>query len=462
MKEQMRSGQTRRDFLCRAGIVPLVLTASKTSAESAGRPRPNIIFILADDLGSADLGCYGQNLIRTPRIDRMAREGMRFTQCYAGAAVCAPSRNVLMTGMHTGHTRIRGNSPAVGGTIETFGEGARRLSLEASDVTVAEHLKTAGYATGITGKWGLAEPDTEGIPNRKGFDEWFGYLNQNHAPYYFTPYLWKDERQFPLVGNRDGQRGQYTHDLFTGFALDFIRRHRQHPFFLYVAFTIPHERLEVPDLGEYSDRPWPERAKIYAAMVSRMDKHVGQILDLLKELGVDGQTLVFFCSDNGAPRKDFGDLFESNGQLQGWKGELREGGIRVPMIARWPGRVPAGKESSAPWYFADFLPTAAGLAGFKPPSSDGRDVLPLLTGKQADLPARFLYWESPGKRFEQAVRFGRWKGYRAGLDGVLELYDLANDPSEKQNVAEAHVQVVAQISEYLKSARAESPNWPTR
>jgi len=195
MLNRSRSDHTRRDFLQRAGFAPLILTASKTSAKIADRTRPNIVFILADDLGSADLGCYGQKLIRTPRIDRMAREGMRFTQCYVGAAVCAPSRNVLMTGMHTGHTRIRGNSPDVGGTIETFGEGSRRLSLEASDVTVAEYLKKAGYATGRTGKWGLAEPDTAGIPNRKGFDEWFGYLNQNHAPCYFTPYLWKDERQ---------------------------------------------------------------------------------------------------------------------------------------------------------------------------------------------------------------------------------------------------------------------------
>jgi arylsulfatase A-like enzyme len=188
---------------------------------------------------------------------------------------------------------------------------------------------------------------------------------------------------------------------------------------------------------------------------------LGQILDLLKELGVDGRTLVFFSSDNGAPGKDFGDLFESNGKLRGWKGELSEGGIRVPMIARWPGKVPAGKECRAPMYFADFMPTALGLAGLRPPSCDGQDVLPLLTGKQADLPARFLYWESPGKRFEQAVRFGRWKGYRVGLDGALELYDLINDPSEKRNIAGANPEVVAQIRKYLEGARTESPNWPT-
>jgi len=217
----------------------------------------------------------------------------------------------------------------------------------------------------------------------------------------------------------------------------------------------------VPDLGEYADRQWPERARIYAAMVSRMDRHVGQILDLLAELGIESRTVVFFSSDNGAPRKDFGGLFESNGTLRGFKGELREGGIRAPMIVRWPGRVPAGREDGTPWYFADVMPTLAGLAGAKAPPCDGIDVSPLLLGKQKGLPERFLYWESPGNKFEQAVRFGRWKGHRVGLGSPLELYDLANDPSEKQDVAAAHPEVVARILAYLRSARTESPNWPS-
>ncbi|NWG12221.1 MAG: arylsulfatase [Acidobacteria bacterium] len=459
MANRRNRRHTRREFLQRAGLAPVVLSAA---ARLPAAPRPNIIFIMADDLGFGDLGCYGQKLIRTPRIDRMAKEGTRFTQCYSGSPVCAPSRNVLMTGMHTGHTRIRGNSPEVGGTVETFGEGARRLSLEDSDVTVAEFLKRAGYATGVTGKWGLAEPDTAGVPNRRGFDEWFGYLNQNHAPYYYTDYLWKDERRFPLEGNRDGKREQYTHDLFTGFSLDFIRRHHAHPFFLYIAYTIPHERLEVPDLGEYAGRPWPERARIYAAMVTRMDRDVGQMLDLLKGLGIDKRTLVFFTSDNGAPKKDFGDLFKSNGPLRGWKGELWEGGIRVPMIARWPGTVPAGRVCHVPWYFADFVPTAAGLAGVEIPACDGIDVSPVLTGKRRAPSDRFLYWEYPGKTFQQAVRFGKWKAHRTGLNGPLTLYDLEVDPSETTDVSAAHPSVLARIGEYLEDARTESPNWPTR
>jgi len=416
---------------------------------------------MADDLGYGDLGCYGQQLIQTPRIDRMAREGMRFTQCYAGSPVCAPSRNVLMTGFHTGHTWIRDNSPQVGGEVESFGEGQRRLSLRAEDRTVAQVLKQAGYATGITGKWGLAEPDTAGVPNRKGFDEWFGYLNQNHAAYYYTPYLWKNEQRHELAGNQDGRRGQYSHDLFTGFALDFIRRHAGTPFFLYVPYPIPHEKLEVPDLGAYATNSWPAPAKIYAAMVSRLDRDVGRILDLLKELNLERNTLVFFTSDNGAPQKPWGDLFRSNGGLPGRKGELLEGGIRVPMIARWPGHVAAQKVSDAVWSFADVPPTLAALAATPEPACDGIDVSPVLLGRTTRLPERFLYWEIPKQGLSQAVRWGNWKAVRQPGRNPLELYDLKSDPGEQKNIAAAHPDVLARIEAYLKTARTESPHWPS-
>jgi len=427
--------------------------------------KPNIIFIMADDLGYADLGCYGQKLIQTPNIDKMASEGTRFTQCYAGSTVCAPSRCVLMTGLHTGHARIRDNSPKVGGMLEAFGEGSRRLSLEAEDVTIAEVLKRAGYATGITGKWGLGEPNTDGVPTRHGFDEWLGYLNQNHAPYYYTTYLWHNEKKMPLKGNENGKRGQYTHDLFTNFALDFIRSHKDGPFFLYIPYCIPHRRLEIPSTEPYSDKPWPEKAKIYAAMITRMDKDVGRILNLLKELAIDENTIVFFTSDNGAEGKAKGwrNLFQSCGLLRGAKSSPYEGGIRVPMIVRWPNHTPAGAVSEAVWYFADFMPTAAALAGARPPKNiDGINVLPALLGQNQDTADRFLYWEIFGHGFKQMVRWRNYKAIRDGLGKPLELYDLKADIAEKNNIAAEKPNVVAKIEDYLKTARTGSPNWPVK
>ena len=460
----------RRDFLKAAGTFAagtLIYGCSRAvSGGGAGLSRrPNMIFIMADDLGYGDLGCYGQKLINTPNIDRMALEGIRFTQCYAGAAVCAPSRSVLMTGQHTGHTRVRDNSPAVGGVLEAFGEGSKRLPLEDEDVTVAEVLKKAGYVTGITGKWGLGEPGTAGIPNRQGFDEWYGYLNQNHAPYYYTDYLWHNEKKVTLEGNLNGKKQQYTHDLFTNFSLDFIRRHKHEPFFLYVAYTIPHRRFEVPSTEPYAKQSWPEQAKIYAAMITRMDKDVGRILKLLEELGIDKDTVVFFTSDNGAEGqpKRWNDVFRSGGSLRGAKGQLYEGGIRVPMIVRWPGHVPAARTSDAAWYFADFMPTAGELADARVPSGvDGISVLPLLLGKTRSLPDRCLYWEVPKRKMTQAVRWRNYKAIRNGQDAPLELYDLASDVEEKNNIAEKHPDVIARIEAYLKTARTESPNWPTK
>jgi arylsulfatase A-like enzyme len=449
---------TRRDFLKAMGLgaASLVVPGCLAASEAPKR-KPNIIFILADDLGYADLGCYGQKQIRTPNVDRLAAEGTRFTNCYAGSTVCAPSRSVLMTGQHTGHTRVRANFAAVGGVGPQ-----KRVPLEPEDVTVAEVLKQAGYATGITGKWGLAEPETAGVPSRQGFDEWFGYLNQRNAHSYYPPYLWRNEEKFILEGNKDGRRQQYTHDMFTHFALDFIRRQKDKPFFLYLAWCIPHARYEIPQLEEYGDRQgWSQTEKAFAEMVTRMDRDVGRIMSLLKELDMDTRTIVFFCSDNGAANRWEG-RFDSCGPLRGNKGGLYEGGIRTPMIVRWPGRVPAGKISDAVWYFADFLPTAAELAGARAPSSiDGVTVLPTLLGEKQNLSDRFLYWEYPGGGLRQAVRWRNWKAVRLAPGRKLELYDLAGDLSEKQNVADQHPEAVARIEAYLKTARTESPNWPT-
>jgi len=427
-----------------------------------GMAKPNIIFIIADDLGYADLGCYGQKNINTPNIDRLATEGTRFTQCYAGSAVCAPSRSVLMTGQHTGHTRVRGNFGKVGGVLVTGSGGPqRRVPLQPEDVTVAEVLKQAGYATGITGKWGLGEPDSTGLPNRQGFDEWFGYLNQRAAHSYYPPYLWHNEQKVPLEGNRDGQKKQYSHDLFTDFALDFIRRRKNGPFFLYLPYTIPHAKYEIPSTDPYTDTPWPKDAKVHAAMITRMDRDIGRIMELLKRLKIDERTIVFFCSDNGAARRWEG-IFDSSGPLRERKSSMYEGGLRTPMVVRWPGKVPAAAlNTTAVWYFADVLPTIADLAGVKPPPGiDGISILPTLLGKKQNTTDRFLYWEFPTGGFKQAVRWRNYKAVRLVPDKPLELYDLDIDLAEQNNIASRNPDVIAKIEEYLKTARTDSPNWP--
>ncbi len=444
-----------------AGLLPL---SAATTASPPGARSPNIILILADDLGYGDLGCFGSKHISTPHLDRLASEGTRFTAAYAGAPVCAPSRNVLMTGLHTGHGLIRNNSPRVGGTLEPYANGAEggmRLSLRAEDLTVATALKQAGYATGIAGKWGLGEEGTAGTPTRHGFDEWLGYLNQNHAAYYYTDYLDATDGRRLIPENRDEGRRVYSNDLLADFGVDFIRRRAGEPFFLYLPFTVPHNRMEVPELGDYARRDWPEDARIYAAMVTRLDGYVGRIVAELEKLGLSENTLIVFTSDNGPLKAPRATLLGSAGGLRGFKGSVYEGGIRVPMIARWKGRIPAGRTSAEPWSFVDFFPTCAELAGFAPPARlDGRSVLPLLTGVRETLGERALYWEIPDKRLHQALRRGRWKAVRAGLDQPPELYDLAADPTESINRAAQHPDIAGQLAREMDHAHIPSPHWP--
>ena len=420
--------------------------------------KPNIVFILADDLGYGDLGCYGQKRIRTPNLDRLAAEGMRFTQCYAGSTVCAPSRAVLMTGLHSGHARVRGNA---------------KVPLEPGDLTVAEVLRQAGYTTGAIGKWGLGDAGTTGHPNRQGFAEWYGYLDQTLAHNYYPESLWRNERERPLARNAGGQKGEYAQDAFTGAALNFLRSYAARPFFLYLAYTIPHANnelgrktgngMEVPGQDAYAQEKWPEPEKNKAAMISRLDRDVGRLLDRLKELKLDENTVVFFTSDNG-PHKEGGvdpKFFESSGPLRGIKRDLYEGGIRVPMIVRWPGRVPAGAVSDQVFTFWDFLPTAAEIAGTTPPGKlDGISVLPALLGQKQTNQHERLYWEFHEKGFHQAVRMRDWKAVRHGSKGALELYNLKTDPAEQENVAAANPEIVSQIEGYLQTARTESKEFP--
>ncbi len=436
-------------------LIPFCLALLLLLRAASAAEKPNIIFLMVDDMGWGDAGCYGQKHIQTPDIDRLAKEGTRFTNVYAGASVCAPCRSVLMTGQHLGHTRIRGNAGMLGGVGPQ-----RRVPLEPEDVTVAMLLKDAGYATGITGKWGLGEPDTAGIPNKKGFDEWFGYLNQNHAHTYYTDYLWKDTERFPLTGNLDGKKTQYSHDLIADFSLEFVRKHRDHPFFLYLPWTLPHQEYVVPSLESYADKDWPQDYKVHAAMVTRLDRDLGRLMALLKELRLDEKTLVFFCSDNGGVDRREGVL-DSVGPFRGKKGVQTEGGLRVPMIVRWPGKVAAGAVSSAPWYFADVLPTLCAIGGAKVTSKvDGLSILPTLLGQtQEVLNTRTMYWEQYSGGFQQAVRTGKWKGHYTPAKEKFELYDLSADQMEEHDLAAQHPDVVRRMRDFMQAAHVPSPNW---
>jgi arylsulfatase A-like enzyme len=426
-----------------AGLIVLLAAGPGNAGET--ERRPNVVFILADDLGYGDLGCFGQQKIKTPHLDRLAAEGVRFTQAYAGATVCAPSRCGLMTGKHGGHAAIRGNR-------ELPGEG--QLPMPADTVTVAHLMKTAGYATGIIGKWGLGDPASVSTPNKMGFDYFFGYNCQRQAHEYYPEHLWRNADKVMLHGKA------YSHDLMADDALAFVRRHADRPFFLYLAFTIPHSKLQVPDLGPYADEPWPDNLKKLASMVTRLDRDVGRLTALLKELKIDERTLVVFASDNGAAYRDA--VFNHSGPLRGYKRDLYEGGIRTPAIARWPGRINPGAVSDQVWAFWDLLPTLAELTGQKPPAGiDGVSVLPaLLDGKRVEHPP--LYWEFHERGFDQAARIGDWKAVRQGRAGPVELYDLKADPGEKANVAAANPEVVRKFEEYLKTARVDSELWPVR
>lgn len=421
--------------------------------------KPNIIFILCDDIGYGDLGCYGQEVIPTPRLDQLASESMRFTQCYTGSSICAPSRSVLMTGLHSGHTRVRDNFAIVGGVSDQ-----KRLPLEPEDFTVAEMLKGAGYKTGITGKWGLGEPDTTGVPTRKGFDAWFGYLNQRNAHTYYPPYLWHNEEKVMLAGNKDGKQEDYSHDMIFDFACDFIRDQKEDPFFLYLPWTLPHGAYEIPDASAWDDKPWTDDEKVYAAMITKIDTQVGQIVDLLRELDIEDNTLLFFGSDHGSARR--WEAFNSCGPLRGQKGTMYEGGLRTPMIAHWPGKIPAGLVSDQVWYYADFMATVADVVGLDvPEETDGLSILPTLLGEDQDLGDRALYWERhAGGGFKQAIRWKNWKAVRPPsellLDEPLELYDLDQDLGEEHNVADQYPDVVAQMDRFSREMRTDAFNYP--
>ena len=453
----------RRNFLALSGGAALAGCSGSAPSER----RPNIVFIMADDLGRAHLGAYGQKEIRTSRLDAFAAESLRFTQAYSGCTVCAPARSSLMTGLHTGHTPVRGNS---GG-----------LPLPSAAVTVAEILKKAGYATGIFGKWGLGEVGTEGVPEKQGFDEALGPLHQVHAQYYYPEFLWKNGSPLPLPENANRGKGRYAPDVMLDGALEFVRAHADAPFFLYFPSIVPHHEFQAPQenfqeyAGRYEEKPFiredrgfevqEQPAAAFAGMVTRLDGDVGMLLDEIERLGLRENTVVFFTSDNGPV--DFEPIdkaFNGNGDLRGHKTDLYEGGIRVPMLVRWPGKIEPGV-SDFPWAFWDFLPTAAELAGAQAPEGiDGMSVVPTLLGRD-QAPHEYLYWETEraGKLY-QAVRSGKWKLIRDAPDGLVQLFDLETDPGETTNLAADQPDTVARIVDYLATARTpppelEEPGW---
>jgi arylsulfatase A-like enzyme len=443
----------------------LVVGATTRTTDAAPTAKPNMVWIMADDLGYGDVGCYGQTRIKTPAIDRLAAQGMRFTDCYAGSTVCAPSRCTLMTGLHTGHARVRGNA---------------RVPLLPDDVTVAEVLKRVGYRTAIVGKWGLGEPDTTGIPNRQGFDQWFGYLNQRHAHNYYPDYLWRNEQKVPLPNvvarGVASKRAVYSAALFEHEALDFLDRQGDRPFFLCLSLTQPHANneagkrgMEIPSDEPYSSESWPQAQKNHAAMITYLDRTVGAVMAKLDALELSDDTIVFFTSDNGPHREGGADpeFFDSSGPLRGIKRDLYDGGIRVPMIARWPGKIAAGSVSDQVWAFWDALPTLAELAGAEAPSDiDGISIVPTLLGAEAAGRAQRkhdpLYWEFHERGFRQAVRIDHWKAVRIDIDQAIELYDVSTDPGEQTDVAGKHPDLVAKAATLFETARVESPHWPVK
>ncbi len=440
-----------------------VAAGTSFAAKATAPKRPNIIFIMADDLGYGDLGCYGQKKILTPHIDRLAAEGMKFTDFYAGYTVCAPSRSVLLTGTHHGHTPVRSNSGS--------------SSLLASETTLAQVLQKAGYATGGYGKWGLGIENTPGHPNKKGFDEFYGFYHQVHGHFYYPYWIWKNDEKMLLPGNADGKRGQYVEDVLHEKSMAFIEASAKKnastgsgqakPFFCYIPSIVPHVELAVP---EESAKPYrgkfpkctindprtgylgsDDAYTIYAGMISRLDQHVGEIMSLLKKLKIDEDTLVIFTGDNGpqgGPWKPLDEFFNGAGPLNGTKGSLHDGGIRVPFIARWPGKVKPKTVSSHIGGFHDMMATFADLAGSKAPKNDGISIVPTLLGKGGQKTHEYLFW---GGGKSTAVRMGKWKGVRS-KKGPWKLYDLDKDIGESKDVAADNATIVKKIDKIATAA----------
>ena len=460
----------------------LFTNCNNTAPKPKNSKPPNIIYILADDLGYGDIGVYGQTLFETPNLDRLAKGGMQFLQHYSGSTVCAPSRSALMTGQHTGHTFIRGNSER-GFTLENEGQ----YPLASEELTIAEVLKEAGYRTAAFGKWGLGYPGSEGAPNSQGFDQFYGYNCQRVAHNYYPTHLWDNQLKEYLKGN-DGNTAQtYAPELIHQKALSFLEENKDAPFFMFYPSVIPHAELVAPEEYMVKSRGkfLPEKKHVnakkkdgysvsgynsqveshaaFAAMVNILDDQVGEIMDKVHELGIAENTLIIFTSDNG-PHKEGGadpDYFDSNGPLKGYKRDLYEGGIRVPMMAYWPSKIQPGSTSNHPSAFWDFFPTAIEIAGVKKEFAgiDGISFLPTLVGKEQKSHP-YLYWEFLERGGRQAVLMNQWKGIRLNMaknpDAPIELYRLTDDIGEENNLAQEYPQIVKKMDRLMKEAHVSS------
>lgn len=420
----------------------------------AASKKPNIIVVMVDDAGVGDFTNYGGKHIKTPIMEKMAQEGMQFNNAYSGNAVCGPTRCSLMTGLHPGHAIRRANQSNKG-----------LLPLPENTVTVASLLKKAGYATGGFGKWGLGNVGTTGVPEKQGFDTWYGYYDQRHAHDYYPEFLVKNSEVIPLEKNKNGAKGAYTQYLIEAETIKFIEQNKDRPFFCYAAWTPPHAKFEIPsddpNLVHYKDKKWKSSVKNYAAMVSLLDQGVGRIIAKVKEVGIDDNTLIIYTSDNGANTQLI-KAIESSAGLRGAKRSLYEGGIRAPFVARWPGKIAAGSESDALIGQVDILATAIDLAG-QPAikDTDGVSLTPLLFGSDPQLTHPFLYFEIYEGAFQQSVRMGDWKGYRKGLKDLVEVYNLRSDPFETKNIASKHPDIAKQLSEILIREHLPSPHYTT-
>ena len=459
----------------------LACSKKSKSKEEVKPQKTNVVFILVDDLGYGDIGCFGQTKIQTPNIDKLAEEGIRFTQAYAGNAVCAPCRSSLMQGLHPGHARVRGNS------YKDYREG-----LQEGDYTVAMMFQEAGYKTGLFGKWGLGLHNQYGTPNKMGFDKFFGYLNQRHAHNQYPEFLYDNtERVYypengthyisenykgkqkydengvcqPL-GIEDPAKAKYAFDEYCEKSLEFVKENKDNPFFLYLAYTPPHGAYVVPELGIYNDKDWSLSHKVYAAMITRVDSEIGKLMSLLKELNIDENTLVVFASDNGNTNGNAKEneistakFFMDESPRAGQKGDILDGAFHVPAIARWPKYIQPKQESDHIWAMWDFLPTVAEILEVKvPKNTDGISILPTLLGRAARQEKHdFLYWEY---HEEQAVRMGNWYGYK-NKKGKLEIYDLENNPSQDKDLSKQVPEITKMIDDIMISEHTPSDVWPS-